>query len=392
VTEASEALRLFFGLVQRQAGGGDAVRVVEGRSAIRAARQSVDSMRAFVRLPSTGGAFVLASTESSRAFAMGLEGLTLSRPVWRLARRVLGAFAPLGLHRYLGLPELAVCADGVGDSRYSVQAGVPGGGQKLIVREWGPTVGEAFWKLGPAGLPAQLVDAEAEALSWLKKHKECAHLAPALLASGSEREVSWIKMSAMAGTRPDNTMGPVVEDILSTLAATKRQVQRVQDSRWFANLGVRLDAIEAGAPALVRDCRLALDAVQRELGDAPLEFWPSHGDFTPWNTRVESGTLRAFDWEFFDSSRPALFDWFHWILQTGVLVAHQDTRDLQADLRAATRLLSAEREHTREALLQLYLVDVLTREEAIMQHERPSFEQVEWLRSARLDLLTRSAA
>jgi hypothetical protein len=390
VTAAPEALRLFFGLVARQAGDGSA-RVLEDRAAIRAARHEGAGLAEFVRLPSTGGAYVLASTNNARDFKIGLEGLTLSRPVWRLARRMLGALSPLGVHRWLGLPELAVESVGVQDRSYSLQVGVPGGGQKLIVREWGPRGHDAFWKLGPAGLPAQLVEAEAEALRWLADHAGGEPLAPALFDCGADEDAAWIKMAAMGGKRPANDLGEAAEDFLYRLAATQRQDLALSETAWFRRLERRLSAIEAGAPELVKTCRCGLAGVQSQLS-GPLPFHPSHGDFTPWNTRLEGATLRAFDWEFFDPAAPALLDWFHWIIQTGVLVERLSMQQVLERLQRPTRLLPAAAHAQREALLQLYLVDMLTREEEIMQHERPEFVQVEWLRSARLDLLEGKAA
>ena len=42
----------------------------------------------------------------------------------------------------------------------------------------------------------------------------------------------------------------------------------------------------------------------------------SHGDFTPWNTRVQGGRLLSFDWESTNWEAPTSWDIFHFDLQT----------------------------------------------------------------------------
>ena len=187
MTNASAALELFFRHANCAPGQGALVHILEGKASISLARKSGDTVIEFLRLPSTGGAFVLASLSSARAFATGLESMTLSRPIWLLGRRVLGVAAQIGVHRLLGLPRFGVVLPGGHPAigrEFSLQMGVPGGGQKFIVREWGGGEEDTFWKVGAAGLPASLVTAEADALEWFALNPSCGSLAPRLLACG----------------------------------------------------------------------------------------------------------------------------------------------------------------------------------------------------------------
>jgi len=88
-----------------------------------------------------------------------------------------------------------------------------------------------------------------------------------------------------------------------------------------------------------------------------------HGDFAPWNCKVANGGWRVLDWERGDLTGPPGYDWFHYIIQTRILVAKKSTRAITAEL---LRLLdSAEfQEYARRAgflksrreLLLMYLL------------------------------------
>lgn len=53
------------------------------------------------------------------------------------------------------------------------------------------------------------------------------------------------------------------------------------------------------------------DEITMGLAEAELPLSLAHGDFTPWNTRVHAGRLRAFDWEAGILEAPPLYDLFY---------------------------------------------------------------------------------
>ena len=64
-----------------------------------------------------------------------------------------------------------------------------------------------------------------------------------------------------------------------------------------------------------------LSARLTPLRDAKLHPAIHHGDFAPWNVRVDSsGEWRVLDWERGESQGPPAWDWFHWVIQHEVLV------------------------------------------------------------------------
>lgn len=54
-----------------------------------------------------------------------------------------------------------------------------------------------------------------------------------------------------------------------------------------------------------------------------------HGDFAPWNVRVSpSGDWMALDWERGNLNGPPAWDWFHYVIQKGILVQRQPVTSL----------------------------------------------------------------
>ena len=242
---AAEALGLFFQLAmyshaEGSCDGADghsaSVAVFESRrDRSLARRERVDSQcLEYLCLPSSGGGFLLASLSSPEAFSSALEGLTISRPVWKAARRVLTGLSWTGIQRHLGMPGLTVRVPTAllsANKDYSLLSGVPGGGQKIIVRETdrsGQLI--AVWKLGREGLPAQLVAAEERALRWLAACGAAGSLAPSLFESGSTRALSWIRMEVLGGGRPGNDLDETSERFLHDLRALGRNSQPIAGS------------------------------------------------------------------------------------------------------------------------------------------------------------------
>jgi thymidylate kinase len=58
----------------------------------------------------------------------------------------------------------------------------------------------------------------------------------------------------------------------------------------------------------------------------------SHGDFTQWNLYEIEGKLAIYDWELAHFEMPIGFDYFHFIIQQGVLVEHKTWKQIYDDI------------------------------------------------------------
>jgi hypothetical protein len=91
----------------------------------------------------------------------------------------------------------------------------------------------------------------------------------------------------------------------------------------FMELSVarRLDAAASGDPHWVSTVKALREA----------QFHPAihHGDFAPWNVRVNAaGSWRVLDWERGEAFGPPAWDWFHWVIQHEILVHRTPTMEL----------------------------------------------------------------
>lgn len=81
---------------------------------------------------------------------------------------------------------------------------------------------------------------------------------------------------------------------------------------------------------LIRKINTVLDTIpDNEL----IELSLSHGDFTPWNMYQKKDKLAIYDWELAQFDRPKAFDYFHFIIQNGILVNQESWEKIYADIR-----------------------------------------------------------
>jgi hypothetical protein len=81
----------------------------------------------------------------------------------------------------------------------------------------------------------------------------------------------------------------------------------------------------------------ALAKSKRALDGVMVPYGVAHGDFAPWNTRVEEGRLYVFDWEFASWEAPTLWDIFHFKTQVGALLKKKNDMRISGDRRSGDR-------------------------------------------------------
>lgn len=61
----------------------------------------------------------------------------------------------------------------------------------------------------------------------------------------------------------------------------------------------------------------------------------AHGDFTPWNMYAdEAGKLYIYDWELVNGNYPEGFDFFHFIIQKGILSEHKNWSQIKSEIKS----------------------------------------------------------
>lgn len=121
----------------------------------------------------------------------------------------------------------------------------------------------------------------------------------------------------------------------------------------------------------------------------------AHGDFTPWNLLYKENQLSVYDWELYSSEAPALYDFFHFHYQRGILMQKASQRDIVKQFTHAlnydplkrilqNELLNVEQLH-RLYLLRVvsYFIRVYDKQELTIQNE---WQLTTWEESIRVEI------
>ncbi len=342
----------------------------------------------FLVLPSSAGARALLSIESNAAFRLGVPLLPGGRKRIRLLRACLNLPGiPQLLSRqkreritFITKPENPDDQSALHDMRTPVAVceGVPGPLRKVVVTTRDAN-GDRFFKVACTPFAVKSIRNETHTLAALKE----SDLAPALLVRDSANPPKWFAQEGLSGVRAKANLNTAVLSWLTSIAARgheRRPIRKV-----LAEL-----SCNKGTALLHQDFRTLSDTLKSHFAGTHLPCTPCHGDFTPWNTRVHGDKLTAFDWEFYKESAPALFDLFHFELQTGVLMrkvpaenAMERVLQLVRDRGYTLCRVAGVQDHEIDTLAAIYVLAIADRDATLHSIHRPQFEQVQWLESAR---------
>jgi hypothetical protein len=205
----------------------------------------------------------------------------------------------------------------------------------------------AFAKLARSAIARQILANEAAILPAL------AHLqVPRLLLNAEIDGTRVLAQTPLAGTPAPLALGESHQKFLRSLQTPNRQsaasVEMVKDLRSrLSGESQLLDILDAVMPSL-------------ESFDVPVTIL--HGDFAPWNLRINGGQIAAFDWEYAQLAGLPLVDELHYRLQVGMML---ENWDIAAAERAVAgwceaRPMSLEPPQAR-AIAIVYLLDALAR-------------------------------
>ncbi len=135
---------------------------------------------------------------------------------------------------------------------------------------------------------------------------------------------------------------------------------------------------------VIRRLATLLETLNSNLDSAVLSTAYSHGDFTPWNMYVEGDQLHLYDWELAFDQMPLLFDLFHFIFQTGVLLTNANYSQIKKQINdlltwPSVKALIGKYEIDVEKHYQLYLLINVSYYVNIYQQQEKLHEQAHWL-------------
>ena len=214
-------------------------------------------------------------------------------------------------------PLLAWLRELTNETTFAILAGNPlARGRRFIVLAFQAERPAFVIKLGIEAEARALIEREASFLQSVAANVP--HL-PRLRGVKQTDVWSGLALDFIAGQSPDPQDASGVSEVLGSWVDATRPVALGDLDSWK-----RLSENPA-AGEIIR--QLAPERVASTL---------FHGDFAPWNIRVETHTRQwtVLDWERGEPAGVPGWDWFHYIIQTGILVRRATTAKLIEDLEA----------------------------------------------------------
>ena len=139
---------------------------------------------------------------------------------------------------------------------------------------------------------------------------------PRLRARFESPRLRALALDFVAGDSPRLRDEVALAPLLAAWVDTKRTVVLSDTPDWMR--------LQEATPA-----SSLFSVVARSLHDRKFHPAMHHGDFTPWNIKVSpTGVWAVLDWERGELTGIPGWDWFHYVIQSGILVGHLPTADL----------------------------------------------------------------
>ena len=260
-----------------------------------------------------------------------LAGAQIYAPYARMARMMKGLFIRMiGMgwngwagHRLLvacrePLPIEALVSEVTGERHpiFALSLGNQAAVRKLTIQVMRPD-GEilGYIKLALTGAATERVRREAAVLKRLWNFPELRPHVPRLLHAGDWNESYVLFQTALQGEKGPTSFAGIHKDFLQALWNVHRVERSGQSlvgevgAKWEKAVPFLGDKWEELGREVLRRSSEDLDRLTVRCGI-------THGDFAPWNTRVQQEKLLLFDWESADWESPTSWDIFHFDLQT----------------------------------------------------------------------------
>ena len=243
-----------------------------------------------------------------------------------------------------------------GSIRIAISTGTPGPGRKSTIAAFDESGNElAFAKVGATATAEQLMANEVAVLSEMRR--ACpSHLAtPSILFEGKSDGRLVTVQSPLVGRPAPTDMREGHARFLNALSYG--QPRAAADSALFKSLRGRLKKIGL----IAAEFNPLLDRAAQSLAKVDLQPTVFHGDFAPWNLRLQGEELAAFDWEYGIADALPGLDELHHHWQVGFLLrgwSGQQAGDFLWDW--AARCSQVHRLGHAQSLVDVYLLHGLS--------------------------------
>ncbi len=270
------------------------------------------------------------------------------------------------------------------ESRWAVFTGTIGPNRKLVFWQQDSAKKSSFTKIAIGTNATANLKAEGEALTRLAKTTFYAIQVPALMDSQSG--VLEQEDIASNNVRRTHHIDRLPASALQEwLQQDLQQTPLAEAPFWKQSLSaIQLLKEKSDARIPIRQINHLQQLADGLSTTEVMATTTAHGDFTPWNLFIEGDKLSLIDWELSQPQMPALFDLFHFVYQSNILVSHNGYKQIRRQLDALFQQPEWNaflHRHQLDARLleQLYLVHTVSYYLNIYSQQAEWHQQVGWL-------------
>lgn len=212
---------------------------------------------------------------------------------------------------------------------HSLFLGTKGWSRTALLEYGRGTKSSHFIKMPLNSLGERLVKREKEALkrSW-KKYDNVS--VPELLPSGYLEQCK-MKNGLDTSYKRASIFTELHADALVEIFNKTSALDNERIGEWYRKLKNNIAYLLDHKKPEVKRFGELLNTLEESLRKES-QCWTSsaHGDFTSWNMYVGKKDIYVYDWELYQSQAPALFDFFHYHIQGGIIEGRSDGQILEA--------------------------------------------------------------
>jgi len=208
----------------------------------------------------------------------------------------------------------------------------------------------SFYKIAKTDSAKNLIAAEHKILSKVISESKL-EVPKALMLNENIIQLSDISNDGIR----ENSFTQVHAGAVMAISAHHTRQTKISEWSYFQKLKTQFSEIEdERIPTnIIRKIKAILIHID-ERENISLAF--SHGDFTSWNCYVKNDKLAVYDWELSSAEKPKAFDFFHFIIQNGILIQKKSWKEIFAEIEEKNKMTFQFSEEELLKYLKFYLL------------------------------------
>lgn len=233
--------------------------------------------------------------------------------------------------------------------------------------------GGYFYKIAETDSAKKLIATENKILSKIISRSKL-EVPNALMLNENIIQLSDISNS---GVRK-NSFTKIHADAVMAISAHHNRQTKISDWNYFRNLRIQFSKIED--ERIPKNITRKINTILKHIDEQEnIEVAFSQGDFTSWNCYVKNEKLAVYDWELSSTEKPKAFDFFHFIIQNGILIQKKSWKEIYAEITEKNKMTFRFSEEDLLKYLKYYLLTNTLSYLTIYAAQEEWHMQIHWL-------------